>query len=146
MTDDQRSAVVAEARTWLGTPYHHHGRVKGVGVDCGQLLAAVFAAAGVIAPVDLGNYATQWHLHRSEELFLQWLQRCGAQPLPAGAAPQPGDIGVWHYGRTHSHGGIVVEAGPDPLVVHAYIRRRVIPTRLSEAPLAGVPVAWWRAA
>ena len=25
--------AVAEALTWLGTPYHHQGRVKGVGVD-----------------------------------------------------------------------------------------------------------------
>ena len=140
-----RERVVSEALSWLGTPYHHHARVRGVGVDCAQLLAAVFEAAGVVGPLDLGNYATQWHLHHSDELFLQWLQHCGAQPLPAGAAPQPGDIGVWRFGRTHSHGGIVVEAGPDPLVVHAYIRRKVIPTRLSEAPLAGVPVAYWSA-
>lgn len=25
--------AVAEALTWLGTPYHHQGRVKGVGVE-----------------------------------------------------------------------------------------------------------------
>ena len=25
--------AVSEAMTWLGTPYHHQGRVKGVGVD-----------------------------------------------------------------------------------------------------------------
>lgn len=28
------AAIVAEARTWLGTPFHHQGRVKGAGVDC----------------------------------------------------------------------------------------------------------------
>ena len=74
---------------------------------------------------------------------LQWLQRCGARLLADGEAPQLGDIGVWRYGRTHSHGGIVVEAGPDPLIVHAYIRRKVITTRVSEAPLAGAPVCYW---
>lgn len=26
--------AVTEALTWLGTPYHHQGRIKGVGVDC----------------------------------------------------------------------------------------------------------------
>jgi len=26
----QRDEVVAEAETWLRTPYHHMGRVKGV--------------------------------------------------------------------------------------------------------------------
>jgi cell wall-associated NlpC family hydrolase len=29
-----RAAVVAEARSWLGTPFHHQGRVKAAGVDC----------------------------------------------------------------------------------------------------------------
>lgn len=138
-----RSRVVAEALSWLGTPYHHHARIKGAGVDCAQLLAAVYEAAGCVGHIELGNYATQWHLHHSDELFLDWLRRCGASALPAGAAPQPGDIGVWRYGLTHSHGGIVVEAGADPLVVHAYIRRKVIPTRVSEAPLAGNPVCYW---
>jgi len=28
-----RQAIIAEARSWIGTPYLHHGRVKGVGVD-----------------------------------------------------------------------------------------------------------------
>lgn len=143
MSDALRQRIAAEARAWLGTPYHHHARLRGVGVDCAQLLAAVYEAAGVIGPLDLGHYATQWHLHHSDELFLQWLRRCGATPLPAGASPRMGDVGVWRFGLTHSHGGIVVEEGADPLVVHAYIRRKVIPTRLSEAPLAGVPACYW---
>jgi hypothetical protein len=29
-----RADVVASARTWIDTPYHHQGRLKGVGVDC----------------------------------------------------------------------------------------------------------------
>ena len=52
---EQRQAVVAEALTWLGTPYHHRARVKGAGVDCGQLLAAVFEGAGVLRHVDPGD-------------------------------------------------------------------------------------------
>ncbi len=35
------SDVVRTARTWLGTPYHHQGRLKGVGVDCAGLLIGV---------------------------------------------------------------------------------------------------------
>jgi cell wall-associated NlpC family hydrolase len=29
-----REAVIAEARTWLGTPWHHQASLKGVGCDC----------------------------------------------------------------------------------------------------------------
>ena len=34
---DLRARIVAEAMTWLGTPYHHRGKLKGIGVDCAQL-------------------------------------------------------------------------------------------------------------
>ena len=29
-----RAAVVTEAKTWIGTPFHHAARVRGAGVDC----------------------------------------------------------------------------------------------------------------
>ena len=41
---DRAFKAVAEALTWLGTPYHHHqGHVKGIGVDCGTLVFEVYA-------------------------------------------------------------------------------------------------------
>ena len=33
-----RAAVVAAAREWIGTPYHHMADIKGVGCDCAMLL------------------------------------------------------------------------------------------------------------
>lgn len=148
MSDDPRARVVAEAMSWIGTPYRHRQCVKGRdgGVDCARILAAVYADAGVIDPVDLGAYPTQWHLHHDRELYLEWLQRVGARPLASDEMPLPGDVGVWKFGLTHSHGGIVVEGGADPVVVHSYIkaRRGVTLGRASEAPLAGAPVQYWR--
>jgi cell wall-associated NlpC family hydrolase len=43
-----RAMVVEEARSWAGTPFRHQARVKGVGVDCAQLVIAVGEAAGVM--------------------------------------------------------------------------------------------------
>lgn len=43
-----RQAVVAEARTWLGTKYAHQQMCKGAGVDCGMLVGAVAIATGGI--------------------------------------------------------------------------------------------------
>lgn len=136
---EQRAATVAEAWRWLGTPYHPHGRLLSVGVDCGNLLAKVYENAGVIAPLDPGFYETGWHLHRSEELFIGWLRTAGAFPV-LNREPRPGDTGIWRFGRTYSHGGIVVEGG---LVVHAYLERGVIASGLSEEPLASRPVQFW---
>ena len=36
-----RDDVVAVARTWLGTPYHHQASLKGVGTDCLGLVRGV---------------------------------------------------------------------------------------------------------
>lgn len=128
--------VVAEARTWIGTPYHHHARVKGAGVDCAQILIAVFSAAGVIDAFDPGPYARDWHLHRSEEIYQQWLDRYGDRV----DVPEPGDVALYRFGRTFSHGGIVAPEG----VIHAYRGRGVTVTRSGEEPLAGRPVLHWR--
>ncbi len=37
-----RQQIIYVAMAWLLTPYHHHARIKGVGVDCVQFLIAVF--------------------------------------------------------------------------------------------------------
>src|SRR5579864_4635628 len=71
--DAERAAVVAEARAWLRTPYHHMGRVKGAGVDCATLLAEVYANAGVIPMVTIPYYPPDWHLHRDAERYLAFV-------------------------------------------------------------------------
>ena len=143
MTPANPGMVITVARSWLGTPYHHHGRVRGAGVDCAQLLAAAYGDVGLVPVLDLGNYPVQWHLHRGDEVFLGWLQRAGAAPVQASAQPQAGDVGVWRYGRAYSHGGIVVAGGADPLIVHAYIGRGVVLSRASDEPLAGREHQYW---
>jgi cell wall-associated NlpC family hydrolase len=32
-----QSIIIGKAREYLGTPYHHQGRVKGAGIDCAGL-------------------------------------------------------------------------------------------------------------
>lgn len=133
-----RERVVREALSWVGTPYHHHGRLRGVGVDCAMLLAEVYSAAGVIERPAPGIYPVDWHLHRNEEIFLGWLGRVGAWRTDE---PRPGDVAIYRFGRTFSHGAVVVD---DELrVVHSYIRLGVVLGRQHEAPLHGRPVQFW---
>lgn len=135
-----RAQLVAQALQWQGTPYHHHARIQGAGVDCAMLLAEVYAAAGLVPPIDAGFYPHDWHLHRSEELFLAWLARVGAQPVQT---PALGDVAVFRFGRTYSHGAIVINAGPVPVLLHAYVGRGVIVTALDEEPLSGRDVQFF---
>ncbi len=115
----QRAAVVAEARTWLGTPYHPEARIKGVGVDCAQLLIGVFAApqVGLVPMVAVPRYPPDWHLHRSAERYLT-IVLDHAREIPG--PPLPGDIVLWRFGRCFSHRAIVVDW---PTIIHAYVGR-----------------------
>lgn len=143
MDDTQRSAVVAEALTWINTPYHHHARVKGVGVDCAQLLCAVYEACGLVPHINPGNYAHDWHLHRGEEVFIGWLEWVGAREVRAPEQPRPGDVVLFRYGRAYSHGGIVLVGPGELTVVHAYLMRGVIRSRLNDEPLQGRGARFW---
>ncbi len=131
----QRQAVIAEAESWIGTPFHHQGRVKGPqgGVDCAMLLLEVFKKVfSCQLPVaseeskaetpklgtgnwELGTltYSMQWHLHHSEEKYLEMILALGGKPVES---PGPGDIAIWKIGRAYSHGAIVVVW---PKIIHA---------------------------
>lgn len=47
--DVTRADVIAEARSWLGTPYVHQHRAKGHAVDCVGLLIGVGRELGLLA-------------------------------------------------------------------------------------------------
>lgn len=140
MTDDleQRRALAREALSWLGTPHHHGQRVKGAGVDCALFLAEVYERCGLVGRIEPGYYPHDWHLNHTDELFAQWLRRAGAREVEA---PRLGDVGLWKFGLTRSHGSIVV--ADDGQMAHAYLRRGVILTRPDEEPLSGRAVTWW---
>jgi hypothetical protein len=111
----QRLAILREARSWIGTPYHPQGDIKGIGVDCGMLLVRVFVDTGLCEPFDPRPYADDWYLHRAEERYLGFI----FDRTKEAAAPLPGDVMVFRYGRCYAHGGIVTIAAP-LAIVHAF--------------------------
>lgn len=133
----ERADVCAEARSWLGTPYHHMGRVKGRagGVDCAQLVWAVFHACGLTPFLPLEHYPPDWHLNRGIERYMTLvLERARAV-----AAPRRGDIVLYRLGRAFAHGAIIVDPGW-PTVVHAnFAARAVVLGHGEEGRLAGRP-------
>jgi cell wall-associated NlpC family hydrolase len=134
----RRQAVVDAAMGWLKTPWHHHARVKGAGVDCAQYPIAVYAEAGHIEEFDTGDYPPDWMLHRSEERFLEFVQRYAEQV----DAPLPGDLVVYLVGRCFSHGAIVLDW---PHIIHASNRDRMVCLADgTQGWLAGRAVQFWR--
>ena len=110
----QRAAVLAEARSWIGTPWHHMADVKGAGVDCAMLIRRVYIDCGLVEAFDPRPYTSDWFLHRGEEVFLSHI----LAHAHAVADPKPGDLIMFQLGRLFAHAGIVVRR--DPLtIVHA---------------------------
>ena len=140
---EQRASVVAEARLWTGTPYHHRASVRGAGVDCALLILEAFAGAGIEERFDVGQYNHDWHLHRGEERYLEVIERYMARievdetPLKFRVPPlelKPADVIVFRVGRTFSHGAIVTKW---PFIIHAYYPSRIV----EEVDIRGTPMA-----
>jgi NlpC/P60 family putative phage cell wall peptidase len=134
----ERAAVVAEARTWLQTPYHHCADLKGVGVDCAMLLVRVYCDLGLVKPFDPRPYSPQWMLHHGEEKYLAFLLTHSRRV--ARAEVGLGDVVLFRFGRCFSHGGIVTKT--DPLtIVHAFApARRVVENDCTHSGLMKRPV------
>lgn len=96
-----RAEVVAEARSWLGTPWAHQQRSKGVAVDCAGLVIGVARALGLVAAdFDIGGYT------RSPDGTL--LERCDTiMQRVAIEAMRPGDMLVVATDAEPAHMGIL---------------------------------------
>lgn len=134
-----RAAVVKEAESWIGTPFHHAGRIKGRqgGTDCLMLLAEIYERAGVIAHALPPFYVPDWHLHQGAERYMEGLLDYAK---PVAGPPEPGDIALFRFGRTFSHGAVVTQW---PRLVHAYWDQGVVWGDATLYPLRDRPVRFF---
>ena len=137
MTPEQKQSVVTEVHSWLGTPYHHQGGIKGVGVDCAYLLIRVFHNCGLIPDIDPRPYPMDWHLHRSEERYLSGVLD-HAEKVDD---PQPGDVALYQFGRCISHGAIVIDW---PTIIHAHKGEGCVLADGNGGYLEGRLAGFWR--
>ena len=102
----KKDAIIGAAVQWLDTPYHHQARLKGIGVDCAQFVAAVYediSGKTINTPV----YSPEWHLHNKQEKLLDILISFGCKEKDY---MEPGDILTFKFGRVNSHLGILISA------------------------------------
>lgn len=124
--------VVAEARTWLGTPYVHQASVRGAGTDCLGLIRGVWRGLLGAEPQAVPGYTADWsEAEGREELrgaALRWLV---AKPLDQAS---PGDVLLFRMreGAVAKHVGIQSETGGQPRFIHAYAGHAVVESPLSD--------------
>ena len=132
MAAPSSSEIVAAARGWIGTPYHHRASLKGTGCDCLGLVRGVWRGLVGPEPVRLPAYSGDWGDVTAEETLLN-AASIHFEPI-AREASGPGDVLVFRMrpGRIAKHCGILT--GFDAFL-HAW----------EAAPVAEVPLTpWWR--
>ena len=127
-----RSDILAEARSWIGTPYRHQASLKGVGCDCLGLIRGVWRALYGPEPEIVPAYTPDWAEARGEETLAQAAARHLA-PIGIEAASS-GDVLLFRLRPSlpAKHAGLFV--APDNLI-HAYSGACVAETALGP---------WWR--
>lgn len=117
-----RERVVAAARNWLGTPFHHQGRLKGVGVDCAGVVV------GVAKELDLSAFDITGYGHRPNSREMEQLcyseMSCVVQ-----SQMQPGNVLLLEVDNQPQHLAFVTDIG----MLHSYAPLRcVVEHRIDE--------------
>ena len=127
-----RERIVAAARGWIGTPYRHQGRLKGVGCDCLGLLIGVYREIVVEEVAKVPPYTRDWAEAAARETLREGLRQYLSEVAPAAAGA--GDVLLfrWRADLPAKHAGILVAADR---MVHAQEGACV-----AEVAVSG----WWR--
>lgn len=124
--------IVVAARRWLGTSFHHQGRVRGVGVDCAGLVIGVARELGLM-DFDVTGYG-----HRPDDQEMERLVRVHLAEIPLADAA-PGDVLLLLIDGRPQHLGILTDIG----LIHAYApARKVVEHRIDEVWPARIRAAF----
>ena len=104
-----REAIVAEAKSWLGTPYHDHCGIKGVGVDCAYFPFRVWQAVGIIPPeYEPPPYLPQqWMKKEEDPTYMNELVKFATEIDVSQVAP--GDLVIFKLANSWTHGSFIID-------------------------------------
>jgi len=124
--------VVAEARSWIGTPYLHQAAAKGAGTDCLGLLRGLWRTLMGDEPEPVPPYTDDWAEPSGDEVLLRaaerWLSRKDRSDVMIG------DVLLFRMrqGSVAKHLGIQSEVGANAAFIHAYTGHGVVESPLSQ--------------
>lgn len=124
-----RNLIVSEARSWIGTRFHHQGRIKKNnynkgGCDCIGLVVGVADALDIrcdgvkLSRYDRTDYARIPDGNQLKEAFCQYLDEIAPSDIAAG------DILMFRFDKEPQHVGIVSENANNLNIIHCYLQAR----------------------
>lgn len=140
LTVAQRSRILDVAASWERTPFHDDARLKGVGVDCAQFVAAVYLEAEIVPTFDVPRYQAQWFLHRTDERLMDFVLQYSREIDESDVLP--GDLVLYRLGRAYAHAAIIVDWPNE--IIHAHkLSGMVIRARPFDSDLVRCPVKFF---
>jgi len=124
--------IIANARGFIGTRFHHQGRLKKTsahagGIDCLGLLVCIARelkipsrAGGLVADVDELNYSHQPDTKKMHEILSTHLST-----IPTGGI-SAGDIAIFIIDGSPQHMGIISDYAGAFGIIHAYAPARKV--------------------
>lgn len=106
-----KQLIITKAKEFIGTPYEHQGRVKGVGIDCCGLVI------GVAHELGLSDYNIDGYSRYADGVDL--LREFSEQCVPVDHY-EPGDILIFRIRSVPQHCGIVGDLNGGLSLIHAY--------------------------
>ena len=127
-----RPQIIAAARLWLGTPYHHQASLRGVGTDCLGLIRGLYRDVYGEEPEATPAYSRDWAEASGTEPLLAAARRHLIEIDPQAA--QPADVWVFRWRRSSAAKHVAILSAPGRMI-HA----------IEGAPVSEVSLnAWWR--
>lgn len=125
-------AIVAEAASWVGTPYRHQASLKGVGCDCLGLVRGVWRTIHGVEPEPVPAYTQDWAEAAGRETLAEAARR-HMRMVPRGEAGA-GDILLfrWRENLPAKHAAILVDAA------------RFVHAQQGAAVAFAALTPWWR--
>ena len=129
-----RTDIVRQARTWLGTPFHHQARLKGKGCDCLGLIVGVVDELGLKDKhgQPLAGYDEVTYSKEPDGAYLTEKLKALLDEVPIAEA-QAGDLALFKVRENPQHMAFLTDYENTLGMVHSYApARRVVEHRLDD--------------
>jgi len=135
-----KKEIVKEARKWLGTKFHHQGRVRGVGCDCIGLIIGVVKELKISSGLfdkqgreialhefDRKDYGKMPDGFRLKRELQECLNEVGIGEVEAG------DILLFRFEENPQHVAIATDYNDGLGIIHCYMQaEKVVEHRLDD--------------
>lgn len=122
----KRERFLQAAISYLGTPFHHQGRLPGVGLDCAGVVVCA-AREAEIEVADQRGYAHQPFGGLFEQAVLDHADPIGRAEL------LPGDLLLFAFGGAPQHIAVVTAVAERLHMVHAHAQVRKVAEQAVDA-------------